>query len=71
MIGIIGIIFIFLPETPWWLVSKGKISKAEKVLRLCNGRVEGYDVHEQLVRPPFPNLLSPSPLPPYTPLMLP
>ncbi|KAJ9156600.1 General alpha-glucoside permease [Pleurostoma richardsiae] len=48
MIGIIGIIFIFLPETPWWLVSKGKISKAEKVLRLCNGRVEGYDVHEQL-----------------------
>ena len=54
MVGLIGIIFALLPETPWWLVSQGKIEKASNVLQMCNGRVEGYDVQEQLVSPPFP-----------------
>ncbi|KAK7430478.1 hypothetical protein QQZ08_002997 [Neonectria magnoliae] len=35
-------------ETPWWLVSKGKLDKAGKVLNLCNGHIEGYDVQEQI-----------------------
>jgi hypothetical protein len=34
----IGIVFALLPETPWWLASKGKLDKARKVLQLCNGR---------------------------------
>lgn len=45
----IGIVFALLPETPWWLSSKGEVEKAAKVLRLCNGGVEGYDIEEQIV----------------------
>ncbi|KAH8666520.1 general substrate transporter [Xylariales sp. PMI_506] len=48
MIGLIGIIFGLLPESPWWLASKGKLDKAEKVLKLFYGRVEDYDIKEQL-----------------------
>ncbi|KAK7415760.1 hypothetical protein QQX98_005673 [Neonectria punicea] len=48
MIGIAAIIFLLVPETPWWLVSKGKLEKAGKVLNLCNGHIEGYDVQEQI-----------------------
>lgn len=50
MIGAIAIIFVLLPESPWWLVSKGKLDKAAKVLTFCNGKVDGYDVQEQIVR---------------------
>jgi SP family general alpha glucoside:H+ symporter-like MFS transporter len=49
MVGIIILIFAFIPESPWWLVSKGKIDKAAKVLTRCNGNVEGYSVDEQIV----------------------
>jgi hypothetical protein len=49
MIGGIGVIFVFLPESPWWLASKGKLEKAAKILHSCNGQVEGYDVQEQIV----------------------
>lgn len=49
MIGGIGIIFAFLPESPWWLASKGKLEKAAKILHSCNGKVEGYNVDEQIV----------------------
>ncbi|KAE8140443.1 general substrate transporter [Aspergillus pseudotamarii] len=48
MVGATIIIFIIMPETPWWLVSKGKLDKASKMLRTYNDRVEGYDVSEQI-----------------------
>jgi hypothetical protein len=48
----IGIVFVLLPETPWWLASKGKLDKAAKVLQFCNGNIRGYDVQEQMVRLP-------------------
>lgn len=50
MVGSIAIIFVFLPESPWWLVSKGKIEHATKVVWICNGRVQDYNVQEQIVR---------------------
>lgn len=55
MVGATIIIFIIMPETPWWLVSKGKLDKASKMLRRYNGRVEGCDVSKQIVceMPPF------------------
>ncbi|CEJ59439.1 Putative D-isomer specific 2-hydroxyacid dehydrogenase [Penicillium brasilianum] len=48
MIGAIIFIFLLLPESPWWLVSKGKLDKAAKVLNFFNGKVDGYDVQEQI-----------------------
>lgn len=49
MIGVSAVIFILIPETPWWLTSKGKLDKAAKVLERYNGNIEGYDVQEQIV----------------------
>ncbi|KAL4899290.1 hypothetical protein BDW74DRAFT_183822 [Aspergillus multicolor] len=48
MVGVAGIIFVFLPESPWWLVGKDRHENAAKVLRLCNGGVQGYDIQEQI-----------------------
>ncbi|KAL4988646.1 general substrate transporter [Aspergillus falconensis] len=48
MVGLAGIVFVLLPESPWWLVGKDRHEKASKVLRLCNGNVQGYDVQEQI-----------------------
>ena len=60
MVGVIGIIFALIPESPWWLASKGKLDKATKVLQLCNGGVEGYDIQEQIVSLPLNRDLSAS-----------
>ncbi len=49
MIGAMLIIFLLLPETPWFLVSKGKTEEASKVLLRFNSHIEGYDVQEVLV----------------------
>lgn len=49
MIGVTIIIFLIIPESPWWLVSKGKLESASKILERYNGRVEGYNVQEQIV----------------------
>ncbi|KAJ2904916.1 General alpha-glucoside permease [Zalerion maritima] len=48
MVGLIGIVFFLLPESPWWLASKGKFNEAAKVLHICNGHIEGYDVDEHI-----------------------
>jgi len=50
MIGGMLVIFLLLPETPWWLVEHGKIEKAQKVLLRFNGHLPGYNVNEVLVR---------------------
>jgi hypothetical protein len=49
MIGAIGFIFVLLPESPWWLVSKGKLEQAAKILKRYNGNVKEYSVDEQIV----------------------
>ena len=50
MVGLIAVIFVIIPESPWWLVSQGKIDKAGKILNWFNGKVDGYSVDEQIVR---------------------
>lgn len=39
---------LFVPESPWWLVQKDKISQAEKVLTMAYKNVQSYNVKEQL-----------------------
>lgn len=48
MIGVILIIFVLLPESPWWLASKGKVDEASKVLHRCFANVEDFDVDQQI-----------------------
>ncbi|OJJ44016.1 hypothetical protein ASPZODRAFT_122161 [Penicilliopsis zonata CBS 506.65] len=48
MLGLTGIIFALIPESPWWLASKGKVDKTAKVLNRCYGHLEGYDVQEHI-----------------------
>jgi hypothetical protein len=50
MIGVIAIIFVLLPESPWWLASVNKLDKAHKVLLWCHGHIEGYNIQQQVVR---------------------
>lgn len=51
MIGCMLIIFLLIPESPWWLAGKGKLQSAEKVLLRYHGHIEGYNVQEQIVSP--------------------
>ena len=50
MIGVSIIIFLIIPESPWWLVSKDKQPEATKILQRFYSQVEGYDVQEKIVR---------------------
>ncbi|UKZ82540.1 hypothetical protein TrVFT333_010329 [Trichoderma virens FT-333] len=50
--GMLGVMLIinlfFLPESPWWLVQKGMVEKAETVLAKTHKGVPGYDVKSEL-----------------------
>ncbi|KXL47851.1 hypothetical protein M433DRAFT_73034 [Acidomyces richmondensis BFW] len=48
MVGTMGIIFFLIPETPWFLASKGKLAKAGKILTRFNGHIPGYNVQEHI-----------------------
>ncbi|KIX08671.1 uncharacterized protein Z518_03328 [Rhinocladiella mackenziei CBS 650.93] len=48
MIGAMIIIFLLIPETPWWLAGKEKLDKVAKVLLKYNGHIEGYNVQETI-----------------------
>ncbi|KAH8593537.1 general substrate transporter [Bisporella sp. PMI_857] len=48
MIGAMLVIFVLLPESPWWLAGKGNLHGAEKVLSRYNGHIEGYSVQEHI-----------------------
>jgi MFS family permease len=47
-IGIMIIIYIFVPESPVWCVNKGKYDQAKRVLHRLNYGVKDYDVDRQL-----------------------
>ncbi len=40
MIGVSIIIFLIIPESPWWLVSKDRQTEATKILQRFYSRVE-------------------------------
>lgn len=44
LLGVMAIIFVLLPESPWFLVTQGKLEQAHENLTLVNGGVKGYDV---------------------------
>ena len=46
-IGLMLIIYIFLPESPAWCASKDNEEKAKKNMRIIYRGVEGFDVDEQ------------------------
>ncbi|WVW83082.1 hypothetical protein I302_105100 [Kwoniella bestiolae CBS 10118] len=48
MLGLSMIIFVFLPESPWWLVSKGKLDKARNVLVKKFQNIPEYDIDGEL-----------------------
>ncbi|WVQ85760.1 hypothetical protein IAT38_007927 [Cryptococcus sp. DSM 104549] len=48
MCGIMLIIFVLIPESPWWLASKGRTEEAAKVLTRFQGHIEGYNVNEEV-----------------------
>ena len=49
MVGLAGIIFVLLPESAWWLVGKGKLDDARKVIRRCHGNLDEDEVKERIV----------------------
>lgn len=49
MIGGMLIIFLLIPESPWWLAGRERLDKAGKILQRLNGHIEGYEVQEVLV----------------------
>ncbi|KZL80761.1 mfs alpha-glucoside transporter [Colletotrichum incanum] len=47
-IGLMIIIYILVPESPAWCVTRGKLDAARKSLRRLYRDVEGYDLEQQL-----------------------
>lgn len=47
-IGLMLIIYLFLPESPPWCVTRGYTARAKKALKALNYGVKGYDVDQQL-----------------------
>lgn len=47
-IGLMLIIYIFLPESPVWCVTRGDREKAKKALARLNSDVPGYDLDHQV-----------------------
>jgi hypothetical protein len=50
--GIMAIIYVLIPETPYWCAARGEHERGRKTVQFLNGGIEGYDVdfHYDLIR---------------------
>jgi hypothetical protein len=39
-----GIVYLFIPESPYWCAGKGNDDRGRKIIEQLNGDIEGYDV---------------------------
>lgn len=44
MLGVLAILYFFLPETPWYLITSGQTAKARTLLQKLKGDIPGYSV---------------------------
>ncbi|WWC64295.1 uncharacterized protein I303_106905 [Kwoniella dejecticola CBS 10117] len=44
MLGLMAIVYLHIPESPFWCASVGKHDKGRAVIKRLNGGIEGYDV---------------------------
>jgi len=48
MIGLLAVIYLIIPESPWWLVSKGHNERARSSLAKLKKGVSGYNVDVEI-----------------------
>lgn len=48
LLGVMGIVFLLVPESVWFLAGKGRLEQAKNNLTLVFGNVKGYDVDHEL-----------------------
>ena len=48
MLGLLAILYLFLPETPWFLITSGQTGKARALLQKLKGDIPGYSVDIEL-----------------------
>lgn len=48
LLGVMGIVFLLVPESVWFLAGKGRVEEGKKNLTMVFGKVEGYDVDHEL-----------------------
>ena len=52
MLGIMLVIYIVLPESPWWCANREHHDRGRKILARLNGGIEGYNVdfHYEIIQ---------------------
>ncbi|WWD19437.1 hypothetical protein CI109_103897 [Kwoniella shandongensis] len=44
VIGIMLVVYLYIPESPWWYANHDQHEKGRAVLQRINGKIQGYDV---------------------------
>ncbi|RSH90011.1 hypothetical protein EHS25_001344 [Saitozyma podzolica] len=52
VLGVMGLVYAFIPESPYWCANHGKHEQGRKIVHFLNGGVKDYDVdfHYGLIR---------------------
>lgn len=57
MVGTMGIIFLIVPETPWWLLANGKRDKAARIMHKFDNKSKPTNIERRLVCSDLSDLL--------------